>query len=43
MVLKHRKKGAKVSRKPPKPLGKKIKSKLADSFLKDEWDHTKLP
>ena len=43
MVLKHRKKGAKVSRKPPKPLGKKIKSKLADSFLKDEWDHTKSP
>lgn len=43
MVLKHRRKSAKVVRKPQKKLGQKIASKLEGSFLKDEWDLSKSP
>jgi hypothetical protein len=43
MVLKHRKKGTKVTRKPKKHIGVRIRNKIGLDFIKDEWDHTKSP
>ncbi len=44
MVLKKRRKGTKVTRKPQKHIGVRIKNKIAkQEFMRDEWDHTRSP
>jgi hypothetical protein len=43
MVLKKRRKASKVTRKAPKHLAVRVRNKITQSYIKEEWDSTKSP